>query len=73
MFDGPCSSITERTSDWEALSTSSTSSEDPEAGWEALKIIGEETIDEKVHYIVAWKPTLKPESNLPHLKKLITD
>lgn len=53
-------------------STSDTDSK-PLGEWEAFKIIGEETIHDVKHYMVAWKPTLEPENNLGHLAALISE
>ncbi|CAN8096741.1 unnamed protein product [Discula destructiva] len=47
--------------------------ETPSGEWEAFKIIGEELINDETHYMVAWKPTLEPESNLGHLATLIAE
>lgn len=45
--------------------------EEPAGDWEAFKIIGEEVVDGKTHYMVAWKPTLEPERNLTHMQDLL--
>lgn len=49
-------------------------SDSPTPGeWEAFMIIGEERWSGQVYYMVAWKPTLEPASNLTHLSDLISD
>jgi hypothetical protein len=41
--------------------------------WDANEIIGENLIDGKNYYMVAWRPTLEPEENLGNMRDLIDE
>lgn len=53
-------------------SPNNTDPETPSGEWEALRIIGEEMIDGKRHYMMEWKPSLVSEDDAQNAAQLIT-
>ncbi|KAK7219319.1 hypothetical protein V2G26_007322 [Clonostachys chloroleuca] len=41
--------------------------------WEAIKIIGEELINEKLHYTLEWEPTAVPEEDCGNMSELVEE
>jgi hypothetical protein len=44
---------------------------DTRRDWEVRKIIGKEYVDDVLHYLVEWCPTLEPVHSLEHAKELV--